>query len=255
MKKNISLIAAMYLIGILLLPCTVRAQVILGSSGEKPVWATPSFKRTLQKTYLEVVYVTGHDQFSIIRAAEKEIIRRRKLMVGEDDPWIKSGYIAAYWETTSDGLTGYFLYQTRKNPTYEMEAVEATTDYGFSPRVFLPGAQQIWKGQSGKGIAFIAAEVACVGGILVAEGMRSSYMNKIGSTYSSTKRTQYTNDANICTDVRNIMIGATAVVYVWNIIDGIFSPGKPTIKYGDNILTFAPYGTGSEVGLALNVRF
>ena len=253
--KRLYLIAAMCLLGTLLLPKITSAQEVFSSSGDKPTWASSSFKRTLPNTYLEVVVVTGHDQKSIIKDAEKEIVRRRKLTVGESDPWIKSGYIASYWETTAGGLTGYFLYQTRKNPTYDAEAVEATTEYGFSPRVFIPGAQQIWKGQNGKGSAFIAAEVACVGGIVAAEGLRTSYENKIASTHNASQRQTYTDNANNCANVRNIMIGAAAAVYVWNIIDGIISPGRPTIKYNDKILTFTPYATGETMGLALNIKF
>ena len=174
MKRN-CFTAAMYLIGALLLSMTSSAQDIYSSNKDKPTWATSSFKRTLPNTYLEVVVVTGHDQKSIIRDAEKEIIRRRKLTVGESDPWIKSGYIASYWESTAKGITGYFLYQTRKNPTYEAEAVEATTEYGFTPRVFIPGAQQIWKGQSGKAALFIGGEVACIGGIILSESLKANF--------------------------------------------------------------------------------
>lgn len=254
MKKNY-LIVAMCLMGTLLLPCTISAQETFGTSGDKPTWATPSFKRTLPNTYLEVVMVTGHDQKSIIKDAEKEIIRRRKLMVGEDDPWIKSGYIAAYWETTANGLTGYFLYQTRKNPTYEPEAVEATTEYGFSPRVFIPGAQQIWKGQNGRAALFIVGEVACVGGIVLSESLKATYISKMNSTHNNTQRRNYSNSANAWKAAGYGFIAGAAALYAWNIIDGIVSPGKPTIKYNDKVLTFAPAASSDFVGMSFTLSF
>lgn len=255
MMKRIYLIAAMCLVGTLLLPVAANAQALSGSSKEKPTWATPSFKRTLPNTYLEVVVVTGHDQKRIIEDAENEILRRRKLMVGEDDPWIKSGYIASYWEETANGLTGYFLYQTRKNPTYDAEAVEATTEYGFSPRVFIPGAQQIWKGQSGKAALFIAGEVACIGGIVLSQSLKANYTSKMNGTHDSSHKQTYSNKANAWNVASYGFIAGAAVLYVWNIIDGIVSPGRPTIKYNDKILSFAPAASPDFMGMSLTLSF
>ena len=253
--KRIYLIAAMCLLGTLLLPGITSAQEVFSSSGDKPTWASPSFKRTLPNTYLEVVVVTGNKQESIIKDAEKEIIRRRKLTVGESDPWIKSGYIASYWETTAKGLTGYFLYQTRKNPTYEAEPVEATTEYGFTPRVFVPGAQQIWKGQGGKAALFIGGEVACIGGIILSESLKANYTSKMNSTHNSAQKQNYSDMANAWKIAGYGFIAGAVAVYAWNIIDGIVSPGRPTIKYNDKILTFAPAASPDFMGMSLTLSF
>lgn len=253
--KRICLIAAMCLMGALLLPKETSAQDISGNSKDKPTWATSSFKRTLPNTYLEVVVVTGHDQKSIIKDAEKEIVRRRKMMVGEDDPWIKSGYIASYWESTPNGLTGYFLYQTRKNPTYDAEAVEATTEYGFSPRVFIPGAQQIWKGQGGKAALFIGGEVACIGGIVLSQSLKDNYVSKMNSTHDNTQKQNYSDMANAWKVAGYGFIAGAVVFYAWNIIDGIVSPGRPTIKYNDKILTFVPAASPDFMGMSLTLSF
>lgn len=241
--------------GTLLLPLVAHGQDISDGGKGKPTWATSSFKRTLPNTYLEVVVVTGHDQRSIINDAEREIVRRRKLMVGEDDPWIKSGYIASYWETTSNGLTGYFLYQTRKNPTYEAEAVEATTEYGFTPRVFVPGMQQIWKGQGGKAALFIVGEAASIGGIVLSQALKASYTSKMNSTHNSQQKQDYSNRANAWNAAGYGFIAGAVVFYAWNIIDGIVSPGRPTIKYNDNILTFVPAASPDFMGMSLTLTF
>lgn len=255
MMKRICLLAAMCIMGTLLLPKAASAQDISGSSKDKPTWASSSFKRTLPNTYLEVVVVTGHDRKSIIKDAENEIVRRRKLTVGESDPWIKSGYIASYWESTPNGITGYFLYQTRKNPTYEAEAVEATTEYGFSPRVFVPGAQQIWKGQGGKAALFIVGEVACIGGIVLSKSFKANYISKMNSTHNSAQKQNYSNMANAWKTAGYGFIAGAAAFYAWNIIDGIVSPGRPTIKYNDRILAFAPAASPDFVGMSLTLSF
>ncbi len=254
MKRNY-LLAAMCLIGTLLFHGTSIAQDISSNSKEKPTWATSTFKRTLPNSYLEVVVVTGHDQENIIKDAEKEIIRRRKLMVGENDPWIKSGYIASYWEATPNGLNGYFLYQTRKNPTYEADAVESTKEYGFSPRVFIPGAQQIWKGQNGKATLFITGEVACIGGIILSQSLKANYASKRNSTHNLGDQRFYSNMANGWGNAGYGFIAGAVAIYVWNIIDGIMAPGRPTIKYNGSILTFAPTGSPDYMGMSLTMSF
>ncbi|MBR1834681.1 MAG: hypothetical protein IJ785_04155 [Bacteroidales bacterium] len=253
MMKRTYLLAALCLIGSLMSPKTSSAQDFSSNNKDKPTWASSTFKRTLPNTYLEVVVVTGHDQKNIIKDAEKEIIRRRKLMVGENDPWIKSGYIASYWETTSKGLTGYFLYQTRKNPTYEADPVEATTEYGFSPRVFIPGAQQIWKGQYGRAALFIIGEVACIGGIVLSQSLVATNQSKMNHAY--------TNYNKVLQKVKGWrvagygFIAGTAAIYAWNIIDGIVSPGRPTIKYNGNILTFVPAASPDFMGMSFTFSF
>lgn len=254
MKRNY-LLAAMCLIGTLLFHGTSIAQDISSNSKEKPTWATSTFKRTLPNSYLEVVVVTGHDQENIIKDAEKEIIRRRKLMVGENDPWIKSGYIASYWEATPNGLTGYFLYQTRKNPTYEADAVEATKEYGFSLRVFIPGAQQIWKGQYGRAALFITGETACIGGIVLSQSLKDLYVSKRNNTLDNWERQNYNNNANIWNVAGYGFIAGAIALYVWNVIDGTLSPGRPTIKYGDKILAFFPSASPEFAGVALALTF
>lgn len=247
--------AAMCLIGTLLFPVVISAQVVSGNGKEKPTWASSSFKRTLPNSYLEVVVVTGHDQRCIVKDVEKEIIRRRKLMVGESDPWIKSGYIASYWEESANGITGYFLYQTRKNPTYEAEAVEATTEYGFSPRVFVPGAQQIWKGQGGKAAWFIGGEVVCIGGIVLSQSLKAYYVSMLNSTHNNVLKQNYSNIANAWNVAGYGFIVGTVALYAWNIIDGVVSPGRPTIKYNNSILTFTPSITPDFAGMALTLSF
>lgn len=253
--KRFFVITAMCLIGTLLLPVTAAAQDISGSKKDKPKWATPSYKHTLPNTYLEVVVVTGHDQKSITKDAEKEIIRRRKLMVGEDDPWIKSGYIASYWEESGAGLTGYFLYQTRKNPTFEAEAVDATTHYGFSGRVFVPGAQQIWKGQPGKAALFIGGEVVCIGGIIASQSLKANYISKMNGTHNSSLKQTYASNANAWNMAGYGFIAGAVAFYVWNIIDGIVAPGRPTIKYNNKVLAFGPAVTPEYAGFAASLTF
>ncbi len=252
MKKIIFLFTTMCLISTLLFPLIVNAQEC---GGPKPTWANASYKRTLDNSYLEVVVITGDNADEIREKARVEIAERRRFTVGERDAWIKSGHIAEYWECGSLGITGYFLYQTRLNPTYSPEAVVATDKYPFSARVFVPGMAQIHKGSVGKGVGFIVGEVALIGGVITTECLRLNYSKKISMTHDSRLKNAYAHNANICMITRNVCIGGIAAVYVWNIIDGIVAKGKPYVSVDGKILSFSPYATPYEGGLALNLTF
>lgn len=236
----------------LLFPTALKAQ---DCGGVKPTWATASYKRTLDNSYLEVVVASGSDEDVVREKARVEIEKRRKLTVGEQSAAVKSGHIAEYWECRSTGVTGYFLYQTRSSLMAKPEHVVATDRYPFSARVFVPGMAQIYKGSVGKGIGIIAGEVVLVGGVVVTECLRLNYAKKINMTHNSSLKNQYAYNANACNIARNVCIGGIAAVYIWNVIDGIVAKGKPYVSVDGKTLSFMPYATAEDAGLAVNFTF
>lgn len=120
---------------------------------------------------------------------------------------------------------------------------------------FVPGMAQIKKGSVGKGIGFIASEVALVGGVVVTECLRLNYAKKIGMTHNSAQKNYYAQNANICNITRNVCIGGVAAVYIWNVIDGIVAKGKPYVSVDGKTLSFMPYATTEDAGLAVNFTF
>lgn len=149
----------------------------------------------------------------------------------------------------------YLLVQTLKHPQYNFEPVSVTDEYPFGARAFVPGMQQLYKGQKTKGILFIAGEVACVGGIVVSEGLRTSNINLINSTHNAQQRARYTDNANMWQNVRNGFIAATAAVYVWNVVDALTSKGARYVKQGSAQFAMAPYASSETVGFAMNIKF
>ena len=121
--------------------------------------------------------------------------------------------------------------------------------------MFIPGAQQIWKGQGGKAALFIGGEAACIGGIILSKSLKDTYISKRDNTHNNSQRQNYTDMANTWNIAGYGFIAGAIVFYAWNIIDGIVSPGRPTIKYNNNILTFAPYASPYSTGLAMNFNF
>ena len=252
MKRSLCIYTTMCIICTLLFPTALKAQ---DCGGIKPTWATASYKRTLDNSYLEVVVASGSDEDVVREKARVEIEKRRKLTVGEQSAAVKSGHIAEYWECRSTGVTGYFLYQTRSSLMAKPEHVVATDRYPFSARVFVPGMAQIYKGSVGKGIGIIAGEVVLVGGVVVTECLRLNYAKKINMTHNSSLKNQYAYNANACNIARNVCIGGIAAVYIWNVIDGIVAKGKPYVSVDGKTLSFMPYATTEDVGLAVNFTF
>lgn len=220
----------------------------------KPTWASENYHKVLDNSYLEVAVIRGEQDLTKMRKmAQDEIERRRHGTVGvQGDIWMKAKLVAEYFD--KDG-TGYFLYQTQKNPTYTPESVSSTDNYPFSARVFVPGMAQIYKGSYGKGAAFITGEVLFVGGIVTTEFMRRDYSQKIAQTHNSRDKEYYAQNANICAITRNVCIGGAVALYIWNIIDGAVAKGRPYVSVDGKKLTFNPYVSSNSTGIALTFKF
>lgn len=131
-----------------------------------------------------------------------------------------------------------------------------TGRHPFSGRVFIPGWAQLHKGSKGKGIFFIVAEAACVGGIVATESMRVSYESKYDSTHDVDKKRTYANKADNCSNLRNGFIAGAAAFYLWNVIDGIAARGKrKPFMLGDAQLRISPYVAPQTGGFALSLNF
>ncbi len=220
----------------------------------KPTWASENYHKVLENSYLEVAVVRGEQDLTKMRkVAQEEIERRRHSTVGvEGDIWMKAKLVAEYLDT--DG-TGYFLYQTQKNPTYTPESVSSTDKYPFSVRVFVPGYAQIYKGSYGKGAAFITGEVILVGGIVTTEVLRLNYHEMWNGASPSYKKI-YEQRARICAYSRNACIAGAVALYLWNIIDGAVAKGRPHLVDKDGkTLSFSPYISTDYTGIAMNFKF
>lgn len=151
--------------------------------------------------------------------------------------------------------TNYFRDKTFEKNLENYNA-SITGKYPFSGRVFVPGWAQIHKGNKGKGVFFILAEAACIGGIVATESMRSSYESKFNSTSNADQKRTYANKADNCANVRNGFIAGAAVVYIWNVIDGIAAKGKrKPIMLGDAQMKVSPYVSTESGGFALTFNF
>lgn len=241
------------------------------SNTDVPDWVNGYFWE-LNNSYIEVVSGSATDRDVARNKAAQVIVERRNLATGQrvnvrvsggnvivdgdSELTVKARVIDEYAEHVSSGQwVVYLLVQTCKHPNLTYEPVTVSGRYPFSVRTLIPGMVQIEKGQSGKGIAFIGGEVVCIGGILAFEGLRSTYVEKIGSTHNATQRISYIDKANTFATLRNVSIAGAAVVFVWSFVDALTSKGPNRVILGDASVMLMPYTNMESVGLAFNIMF
>lgn len=253
----------------LLFPCLS----VLGqqTSKERPSWAD-GFREEYQNSYLKSFSAVGSTMEDARRQALQEVADERSRATGRqysiresngvvtmsssDELTVAAQVVDEWHEVLANGTCRVdLLVQTKKNPMYTYEPVSVTDKYPFSGRVFVPGMAQLYKGSTTKGIAFIAAEVAAVGGIVAFEGLRSSYESKINTTKDAKKRQSYIDDSNNMQNLRNAFIAGAVAIYAWNVVDGIVAKGKKHVEVGSVAMHFAPFATPDAAGLALNILF
>lgn len=246
-------------------------QAMLKAQTVEPKWITSGLT-DLKASYVEVVSADAATVDEARDKAAQAIVARRNLAVGAE---MKVHVVGGSITTSGDSkiivaarildehveslAAGrwrvYLLVQTLKHPQFDFESVTVTDRYPFSARAFVPGMEQLHQGRKGMGIALIAAEAACVGGIIASESMRANYVNLIPTTHNAQQRTAYTDRANNWGNIRNGFIAAAAAVYVWNIIDAATAKGARYVKVDGASLAMLPYATHQSAGLALNINF
>ncbi len=241
------------------------------SATERPSWVDGYFtERT--NSYIEVVSSTGSTEDKARIKAAQVIVERRSLATGQqanisinngninirgnNSLEVKSRIVDQYTERlTANKYRVNLLVQTAKNPSYELEPVYVTNKYKFSPRVFVPGMAQIHKGQTTRGVLFIAGEAVAVGGIIAFEGLRASYQSKINRTKNASEIQTYIRKSDNMRNIRNGFIAGAAAIYAWNIIDGIVAKGKKHVVVGNVKMNVSPYATHQSQGVNINATF
>ncbi len=158
-------------------------------------------------------------------------------------------------ETTLGEVTLGMLVQVPKYNNVLFEEVRITDRYPFSPRVFVPGMEQIYKGSVTKGVLFIAGETATGIGIAVFECLRYSKKSELRNTHDLARRRKYLNEADRMRTWRNGFIAGAVVIYLWNIIDGCVAKGEERVWIKKCKMGIRPHGTGSGAELTFGLNF
>lgn len=226
----------------------------------------------LQKSLHElgVVGITQQDINAVATQGINAVVkfnRMKRRVVSATEPIVLGGnrmkiYILIQVQRNVNGADDFYSLNTGsfrdRNFDKRLKEYNAsiTGRYPFSGRVFVPGWAQLHKGSKGKGIFFILAEAACVGGIVATESMRASYESKYDSTHDADKKRSYANKADNCANLRNGFIAGAAAIYLWNVIDGIAARGKrKAFMLGDAQMRVSPYVAPQSGGFALSLNF
>ena len=259
----------------LLFPAFVTGKTIKSSENERPVWVNGFFTER-NNSYVEMVSAVGFSEDNARQKAAQIIVERRSLATGQqasisivdgdihiegsDVLTVKARIIDQYTERTATGeYRVSLLVQTAKNPEFEYEPVNVTRHYNFSPRVFVPGAAQFQKGQKVRGSLFISGEALFVCGAVTSEILCKTWEKELlsrNNNYLAEDISYFDNNIKTFRTIRNVCIGGAVAVYVWNIIDGIASKGKPHIVIGEaSSVNFQPYADNMSSGLMMSINF
>ena len=98
----------------------------------------------------------------------------------------------------------------------------------------------MYKGDLAKGISFMVVDIACAGGIILCESTRAAYAAKMVQQPQYAQ--QYSTRANNWETGRNICIGVTAGIWLWNIIDAFAAKGgrRVIVKPNKGYVTMTP---------------
>ncbi len=136
------------------------------------------------------------------------------------------------------------------------DRIRLTTSYGAGP-VFcslIPGVGQFVKGSSLKGSLFLGGTAVGAAAVILCENQRADYAKKMKERpqhFDFYRDKKYKWETG-----RNIAIGVTGAIYLWNLIDAAVAPGrrKVVVSHRSYNYAFAPvvFDDGVGVGFAMN---
>lgn len=192
--------------------------------------------------------------------AENESYRFSYAIEGENIHIISCKY-DEYWEyvmapSGNHIYRCYTLYGVADTPNATFDCLSFSRKYGargFTRSLIVPGWGQLYKGNRTKGACILGGEVALVGGIIVAENLRSSYRKKMRE--QPKHLAAYNTKADNWENVRNVCIGGAAALYVYNLIDALVANGRQRTIVRKPV-RFAVYPTVGEYnGVSLAIGF
>lgn len=133
------------------------------------------------------------------------------------------------------------LYQVAVTDIPIFDDVLATTQYGVPGlwrSMIVPGWGQFHKGSKGKGAMFLGGTAALASGMVYCQSRITNSRNLAAQTYNPKHLRIYSHRISNFSTARNICIGATAALYVWNLVDAVVAPGarrvvvKPATNFG-----------------------
>lgn len=140
--------------------------------------------------------------------------------------------VSEYYEYAYGRYLLWELYEVSSGAAFTAIIPEYTTHYGGSAlwrSAIVPGWGQFHKRKTLKGVLFLSAEAVLAVGAVFCEMRRADNYRKSQETTSLPIIKEYRGRADDWELYRNVALGATAGVYLWNVLDAALAKGK--IKY------------------------
>lgn len=167
-----------------------------------------------------------------------------------------------YWEyiTYPDGERKYLCYtlfavanQVGKSNFDRLTFSRKYGARGFVRSLIVPGWGQMYKGSAVKGGCILGGEVLLIGGIIVAENLRSSYIKKMRENPKHLQT--YNTKADNWSNIRNVCIGGAAALYVYNLIDALVANGRKRSMTQKPHFALSPTTDSDCNGISLAFKF
>ncbi len=137
-----------------------------------------------------------------------------------------------------------------------------STSYGVAPLFMsiIPGAGQWYKGSKAKGAMFLGGTAALAGGMVYFQSRITNSRNLAAQTYNPEHLRIYSRRISNFSMARNVCIGATAALYIWNLVDAVAIPGarrivvRPATNFSGYSLGHSNNGTDA-LGLSTALTF
>ena len=135
-------------------------------------------------------------------------------------------------------LHSLYMVSMCDNPIFDHARL--TTSYGVLPLFMsvIPGAGQWYKGSKAKGAMFLGGTAALAGGMVYCQSRITNSRSLAAQTYNPEHLRIYSRRISNFSMARNVCIGATAALYIWNLVDAVVAPGarriavKPATNFG-----------------------
>ena len=193
------------------------------------------------------------------KVAKSSVTYREKITNQQVTKKFYHTQVDEYWERVGGECYLYTLYAVStqdEEPVFDR--FSTTTSYGTTPVLMsiIPGVGQMYKGSTVKGICMLAGVAACGLGALFCENQRSDYKNKMKEQPQFAQ--SYNNKAKNYETARNICLGATAAVWIYNLIDAAVAKGTRKIVITpakDSYWSVHPVATPTSAGVSIAYNF
>lgn len=163
--------------------------------------------------------------------------------------------IDEYWERKHGT---YFVSQlftvndlTRNGAGSNNDNIRLTTSYGAAPVFYslIPGVGQFVKGSNLKGGLILGGTAVGAAAIILCENQRADYAKKMKEYPQHIDF--YRNKKSDWEIGRNVAIGVTAALYLYNLIDAAVAPGRRRVVVSKRSFDYAVYPVAYSDGIGM----